>query len=618
VSNQNRSKLIDKSSNSVWFLLWSSAGTTLFLKTDFFDPFNSAKLIFLLITSAWLVGHLINSYRENPISLKSKDSIPTLLVLSFIIFLFVSTLMTDIVIVALLGETQRRNGFLAYLGLSIIFLFASRKINILYSLRVYKVAIITGIIVGTYGLIQIFGKDFIKWNNPYNSMIGTLGNPNFASATLAILFLLSFYGLFLRNIPKIYKLLAIIFLLVGIIAIIVSGSRQGLLTIFFSVIFYLSAFTYLKYKKIGKLVLVLSLVSAMMATLGMLQKGPFASLLYKDSVSVRGYYWRAGIEMFKHSPLAGIGVDRYGTYFKEFREVGYPLKYGFDITSTNAHNTFIQLFATAGFFVGTAYLLLAGYVFYTGINLVRKSNEQERLISLGLLSSWVGFQAQSLISIDNLGISVWGWLLGGSLIGLSRNNQTGIRESLNINYNSKTSNRVQINLFQPVISALILVPTIFFSSVINNFEKNLYFAGVLAVPSIPQNKEKVDDYSKMVLSSIFVDPSYKYRAAVLLSNMGDQEKAFEIMSNLQKEDPRNLDYIRGLVYFEELRENILGVIVLREKISKADPWNAENYFQLLKLYKKTGDLLKAGEMKDKIISFAPKSELAKSASEMLG
>jgi hypothetical protein len=356
----------------------------------------------------------------------------------------------------------------------------------------------------------------------------------------------------------------------------------------------------------------------MMATLGMLQKGPFASLLYKDSVSVRGYYWRAGIEMFKHSPLAGIGVDRYGTYFKEFREVGYPLKYGFDITSTNAHNTFIQLFATAGFFVGTAYLLLAGYVFYTGINLVRKSNEQERLISLGLLSSWVGFQAQSLISIDNLGISVWGWLLGGSLIGLSRNNQTGIRESLNINYNSKTSNRVQINLFQPVISALILVPTIFFSSVINNFEKNLYFAGVLAVPSIPQNKEKVDDYSKMVLSSIFVDPSYKYRAAVLLSNMGDQEKAFEIMSNLQKEDPRNLDYIRGLVYFEELRENILGVIVLREKISKADPWNAENYFQLLKLYKKTGDLLKAGEMKDKIISFAPKSELAKSASEMLG
>lgn len=617
MGNQNRLKLIDKSSNSVWFLLWGSAGTTLFLKTDFFDPFNSAKLIFLLITSAWLIGHLVNCYRENPINVKSKESIPTFLVLSFIIFLFASTLMTDRIIVALLGETQRRNGFLAYLGLSVIFLFASRKINFLNALRVYKVAIIVGMILGTYGLIQITGKDFIKWNNPYNSMIGTLGNPNFASATLAILFLLAIYVLILRNVSKFYKSLALIFSLVALIDIIVSGSRQGLLTIFFSVIFYLSTLTYFKYKKIGKLVLVFSLTSAVMATLGMLQIGPFASLLYKDSVSVRGYYWRAGIEMFKHSPLTGIGVDRYGAFFKEFREVGYPLKYGFEITSSNAHNTFIQLFATSGVFVGAVYLLLVGYVFYTGINLVRKSNEQERLISLGLLSAWVGFQAQSLISIDNLGISVWGWLLGGSLVGLSRKKQAGIGESLDKNYNSKATKRVQINLFQPVISALILVPTLFFSSVINNFEKNLYFASVVAVPSIPQNKDKVAQYSKIVLNSYFVDPTYEYRSAVLLSNMGDKEKAFEIMSNLQKEDPRNLDYLLGLVYFEELRGNISGVIVLREKISKADPWNAENYFQLLTLYKNAGDLLKAGEMKEKILSFAPNSELAKTASEML-
>ena len=355
-----------------------------------------------------------------------------------------------------------------------------------------------------------------------------------------------------------------------------------------------------------------------MAILGMLQKGPFASLLYKDSVSVRGYYWRAGIEMFKHSPLTGIGVDRYGAFFKEFREVSYPLKYGFEITSSNAHNTFIQLFATAGVFVGTAYLLLVGYVFYTGINLVRKSNEQERLISLGLLSAWVGFQAQSLISIDNLGISVWGWLLGGSLVGLSRKKQAGIGESLTENYSSKVTNRVQINLFQPAISALILVPTLVFSSVINNFEKNLYFASAIAVPSIPQNKDKVAEYSKKVLNSYFVDPTYEYRSAVLLSNMGDKEKAFEIISNLQKEDPRNLDYLLGLVYFEELSGNTSDIIVLREKISKADPWNAENYFQLLTLYKNAGDLLKAGEVKEKILSFAPNSELAKTASEMLG
>ena len=310
MGSQNKPKVIDKSSNAVWLLLWGTAGVTLFLNPDYFDPFNSAKLIFLLITAAWLFGHLINSYREYPFTIKSKETIPTFLVLSFIVFLFVSTLMTDRIIVALLGETQRRNGFLAYLGLSVIFLFASQKINFLNVLRIYKVAILTGTILSTYGLIQINGKDFITWNNPYNSMIGTLGNPNFASATLAILFLLAIYALILKKVSKIYKFLAIIFILVAMIDIIVSGSRQGLLTIFFSVIFYISTLTYFKYKKIGKIVLAFSLTSAVMATLGMLQIGPFASLLYKDSISVRGYYWRAGIEMFKHSPLTGIGVDR--------------------------------------------------------------------------------------------------------------------------------------------------------------------------------------------------------------------------------------------------------------------------------------------------------------------
>ena len=42
------------------------------------------------------------------------------------------------------------------------------------------------------------------------------------------------------------------------------------------------------------------------------------------------------------------------------------------------------------------------------------------------MSAWIGFQAQSLISIDNIGIAVWGWLLGGAIIGLSN----GINENL--------------------------------------------------------------------------------------------------------------------------------------------------------------------------------------------
>ena len=57
---------------------------------------------------------------------------------------------------------------------------------------------------------------------------------------------------------------------------------------------------------------------------------------------------------------------------------------------------------------------------------------------------------------------------------------------------------------------------------------------------------------------------------------------------------------------------------MRNKISKTDPWNADNYLKLLLLYKQSGDLVNANAMKNKILSFAPNTEMAKAASEALG
>ena len=618
MSGKNKQNLVDKSSNSVWFLVWGVAAVTFFLKTDFYDPFNSAKLILLLLIGGWIFGHLIYSYKKNPIKRKSQEFVPTIIILSFIFFLLISTIVTEVFIVGLLGGTQRRNGFLAYLGLSIIFLYAARTIKFLNVLRIYKVAILIGLVLSCYGLMQINGKDFIKWNNPYNAMISTLGNPNFASATLAILSLLALYGIFLKNLPVIYKLLGITFIIISLIDIVSSDSRQGILVIFFSLLVYVSVFFYYKNRKIGLLVMFMSAFIGALALAGMLQKGPLTSLLYKDSVSVRGYYWRAGIEMFKSDPLTGVGVDRYGAYFKEFREVGYPLKYGYEITSSNAHNTFIQLFATAGIFVGTLYLILIGYILFSGIKLLRKSDREDQKITLGLISAWIGFQAQSLISIDNIGISVWGWLLGGAIIGLSNKINENLKETEIQQVTVKSAKNVQINLFQPVISSLVLVPVIVFSSFFYKSESNLFFLTGITVPSSPQNREPVLDYANKVINNPLSDPFYKYRAAYFLLDMGYTDEAYNIVLSSHKDDPRNPDYLQGLANFEESKQNIQSAISVRNKISIIDPWNADNYLKLLVLYKNNGDLGNANEMKNKILNFAPNTDIAKTALETLG
>ena len=608
------SKIADKSSNSVWFLLIGVSAVTLFFKTDFYDPFNSAKLILLLVIDGWLLGHLINSYRLRPIVKRSNEFNMIMLLLGFIVSLLISLIQTDVLLVGLIGETQRRSGFLSYFGLSVIFLYAVRSINFSNIMRVYKIGIVTGALLSAYGVLQISGRDFVAWDNPYSSMISTLGNPNFASATLAILSMIGLSGVLVKNIHIFFKALGIVSTVLALIAIVISGSRQGLLVIFFSSIFYLSVYSYMRSRKLGIFVVGFSVVGAILAILGMLQKGPLVSLLYKDSVSVRGYYWRAGIEMFKDSPLTGVGVDRYGAFFKQFREVGYPLKYGFEITSSNAHNTFIQIFAMAGFFAGIFYLSLVIYVFLSGLRLLKQCQPNEKTIVLGLLSAWLGFQAQSLISIDNLGISVWGWLLGGGILGLSFAQKKDIKP---LNEGS-SKNIVKLNLFQPLVSLIILLPIIIFTSSLYKIEHNMFVLKGISSPSFPENKPAVLKFANEVLSNPIADPFYKYRVTFHLYDMGFKAEAYQAASKLFDNDPINPDFLRGKVFFEESFGNVATIISTRKQIALIDPWNAENYFQLLKLYKLSGDIENANAMKDKILSFAAETAVAKSAVEILG
>jgi len=613
VNQRQNIQTVHQTSNSVWFLVIGVAAVTIFFKTGFYDPFNSAKLILLLLITGWLFGHLINSYREKPLSFLSTEFNVTILQLGFISSLFASLLQSEIFLVGLLGETQRRNGFLSYFGLSIIFLYAVRSINFSNIIRVYQVGILSGATLSVYGVIQISGNDFVAWDNPYNSMISTLGNPNFASATLAILLLIALFGMFLKKLSLFFKLLSFCLIPLSLTAIVISGSRQGLLVVFFSSIFYISIYSFLRDKRLGFLVSSISLAGSLLAALGMLQKGPLTSILYKDSISVRGHYWRAGIEMFKDSPLTGVGVDRYGAYFRQFREVSYPLKHGFEITSTNAHNTFIQLFATSGLFVGVFYLLIVLFIFLSGIKLLKNCEKQDQTTVLGLLAAWVGFQAQSLISIDNIGISVWGWLLGGSIIGLSLSINPGMDKS----DVAEKKRMVKVNLFQPTVSLLLLLPVIIFSTNFYKDEQNMLLLKGYSNPAYPNNKPIVQNLSNQIQSSSFIDPFYKYLASFFAYNMGYTDQAYSIVSKALASDPINPEFLNGMVFLERARNNITNEISLRNRIASTDPWNAANYLELLKLYKASGDLVRAKAMKDKIWSFAPGTDVAKTAEEII-
>jgi tetratricopeptide (TPR) repeat protein len=459
-----------------------------------------------------------------------------------------------------------------------------------------------GIIFLLYGILQATGNDFVKWVNPYNAIIGTLGNPNYAAAFLAMFATIFFSFVFIQGVNRFVRIASLTLTGLTVYCIQLSDARQGILAAAVGIGFFTCAFVYFKSRVAGLTFFAISFIVSGLVILGMLQKGPLQQLIYKDSVSIRGYYWRAGIDMFLGNPLTGVGLDRYGAYFKEYQELNYGLKIGFDITSTNAHNIPIQIFATGGLFLGLSYLSLISYIFYKGFTSIKNFTGNERVFFLGIFSAWLTYQAQSVVSIENIGLGVWGWLLGGMIVGLARKSQFSIDSS------KQFVSKLDVSL-QPFISLLVLIPALVLVSRLVSVESIMYKAQFNYNPDSPQT----NIYANQVLETQFMDNDYKYSAANMMLRANGVDQGIAALEELVKNDPRNNYYMLALAQALEFRNRISESILVRERVTVVDPHNVKNYLQLGRLYKAEGNLNLANQMRLKLILIAPNTDQAKAA-----
>ena len=149
--------------------------------------------------------------------------------------------------------------------------------------------------------------------------------------------------------------------------------------------------------------------------MGTLQKGPF-SFVYKRSVSLRGTYWRTGIKMGLDHPFSGVGMDSYGDWYRRARPpialIDTP---GLNTTSNAAHNVVIDIFAFGGWPLLLTYLALATFAVLAIFKVIKRSRSYDAIF-VAMTTSWVCYEFQSIISINQIGLAIWGWLLAGAII----------------------------------------------------------------------------------------------------------------------------------------------------------------------------------------------------------
>ncbi len=573
----------------------------LFFNPNLQDPFNAPKLWVLMLLSSSLIGYIFFQTSENNNKVSPKIVI---LLASFVGLGFISALLSENQLVSFLGENQRKNGLATYASLAIVFYAVAKFVKLRDLNKLEKYLVFVSVLLVIYGFMQSTGNDVVTWNNPYNSVIGTAGNPNFSSAIFAILCIYVLTTGFLNfKTRKPFCTLAYISLAVLLfISILNTNSLQGVLAFAVGIFVFVLVITF-KYKKtLGYFVALITLGFSIVGVLGILQIGPLQSYLYKDSVSVRGFYWRAGIEMLKNHPLTGIGIDNYASYFNLYRTLDYPLRYGFEVTSSNAHNTFIQHFATGGIFFGLAYLILQIYILKAAFKLITVRESLYSKAALPIFCGWITFQAQSLVSIDNIAISILGWLLGAVIISLECQSRDEVKDQTNRNDKSNEIKQVLTSY------AAVLGVFVFCTFLFRVESSMIYLRGIYNPSSIENNKlvlNKGQEFFNLPLNNV----SYQNQVGVFLAASGHPNEAVAQLSRVLEKTPNSLDTLSVLANIYESAKEPKNAIPYRTELAKLNPWNAKNYLQQGKNFRDIGDYVSMKSMLSKIESFASSTEV---------
>jgi O-antigen ligase len=318
----------------------------------------------------------------------------------------------------LYGVFGRQTGYITYIVLIMSALGAALlRVRKSFDLLVWAL-LISGAVNILYAAWAIAFGDFIGWSNPYGNILGLFGNPNFIGAFLGMFITGSVAFAFSSHFAWKYRVAFIALGLVALYEIKNSHAVQGLVVTgagLAMIGFYLVRSRTKGWALTGGYIAGVAVVGAF-ALAGALQKGPLASIIYKTSVSLRGQYWAAGIKMGTDNPLTGVGMDSYGNYYRVARsEYAATVLPGPKTITNAAHNVVIDIFAYGGFPLLISYVAILTIGIWAILRVTFRQRAYDGTF-VALATTWLAYQLQSIISINQVGLAIWGWVLVGALV----------------------------------------------------------------------------------------------------------------------------------------------------------------------------------------------------------
>jgi len=462
------------------------------------------------------------------------------------------------------GVFGRGTGVLSYSVLALLFFLGNFLASSEFNKKIIFSLVFTTVFMTAYCVIQILKLDPIGWSAFFP--FGTLGNVNFLSGYMGVALVTILILGTARSISLNVRIALGALFFIGFFALYKSDSTQGFVAFFVGI----SSFLVIKSLRIGR-PLFFAAITAYLAgfvslVAGLFDKGPLRDVVYQFTVLFRADYMHAAIEMLIHNPLTGVGIDAYDDWYRSERGVISALRTSLNRTANSAHNIVLDLGAGGGFPLMISYLALLALVSFSIAKGLRSGKSSDPYFMAASMS-WVAYQVQAAVSINQIGVGVWGWLLGGLIVGMTRfasSDSQVTRSEVKRNAEPK-----KIPNTPPPLAVVTSVMT-------------LSIGFVLAFPPLKTDADflmatktgsaqLVTEVSNRSTANAFI----LSRAAGSANSAGLTDLTRDIISKLNNRFPRNL-YGR-LVQFESYSETEEKKGLVLEEIEDIDPYVAICY-----------------------------------------
>lgn len=598
--------------------------TTLAIWTELEDPINLPKMFVLVLAAAIVLGLAFPAFLRIARLTSFIHRVALGLIGLFLLGLLISTFATDVKYTAIFGEYHRNNGSISYFAMAILMGAGALVFNLKSSVRYFRYFAATGLLITFYGFLQTAKLDPINWVITYNPLITTLGNPNFTSGLLGLSGISILYLALISKNPKLQAAYSV-GLIANLFVLWRSDSIQGVFGFAIGAAVVILVRLWQTNKRFGQIGLALLVIAGIPVALAIANIGPLASKLYQGTLKNRLDYWQAAFAMFKDHPIFGVGIDRFGEYYRQYAVQNQVVQ---GQVTDNAHSIYMQILATGGLVAFIPYLLLIIYITLIGIKSLLSQNQNEKLAVSGVLGIWLATISINIVTVDNLGVGVWFWITGGVLIAISSKQNTPALKSENrliveqgrtgkksAHKSRKNSGQLtEFPIYQAfsavlvLVSMILLVPTLSNSSNLKSIkEKKGAFSNTEYSAEI--NSEAQDNWNSS---------QNLLQLSVLAFQNSDLVTGDSILDRVFQLDERSYyaNYFRAFT-LESVGKRI-EAIHYRESLLKLDPWGSDSQVELIKNYLVAGDKESAQEVAALIKRNYPGSQSDIDASALLG